>query len=194
VTDPAPEAAGARELFVRHARRDGRSVAVLRAIDYGDSCVIEAEVYPAGGRSAEPSRPGPYTFADVHQATAFMTEAVEALMVLGCDVHAQYRRKIRPLRGHDDFPPRVLTESACGGVGQSPPPRRKTFYGMQPVVTGSLWTSLPLTCSTTIDDAPQVQVSDRFAGAAPAATVRTTIRQAAKITRPRFIWLQRHTV
>jgi hypothetical protein len=51
--------------------------------------VIEAEVYPAGARNAEPSRPGPYTFADVHQATAFMTEAVEALMVLGCDVHAQ---------------------------------------------------------------------------------------------------------
>ena len=77
-----PEGNGARELFVRHARRDGRSVAILRAVDYGDSCVIEAEVYPAGGRSAEPTRPGPYTFADVHQATAFMTEAVEALMVL----------------------------------------------------------------------------------------------------------------
>ena len=59
MTDTPPEAAGARELFVRHARRDGRSVAVLRAVDYGDSCVIEAEVYPAGGRSAEPSRPGP---------------------------------------------------------------------------------------------------------------------------------------
>ena len=58
MTDTPPEAAGARELFVRHARRDGRSVAVLRAVDYGDSCVIEAEVYPAGGRSAEPSRPG----------------------------------------------------------------------------------------------------------------------------------------
>ncbi len=91
MTDPAPEAGASvpRELFVRHARRDGRSVAVLRAIDHGDSCVIEAEVYPAGARNAEPSRPGPYTFADIHQATAFMTEAVEALMVLGCDVHAQ---------------------------------------------------------------------------------------------------------
>ena len=90
MTDAAPDGNGAaRELFVRHARRDGRSVAILRAVDYGDSCVVEAEVYPAGGRSAEPSRPGPYTFADVHQATAFMTEAVEALMVLGCDVHAQ---------------------------------------------------------------------------------------------------------
>ena len=47
MTEPA--AAGtAKELFVRHARRDGRSVAILRAVDYGDSCVIEAEVYPAG--------------------------------------------------------------------------------------------------------------------------------------------------
>jgi len=26
----------ARELFVRHARRDGRSIAVLRAVYYGD--------------------------------------------------------------------------------------------------------------------------------------------------------------
>jgi hypothetical protein len=94
VSDLAPDAGTAaeptaRELFVRHARRDGRSVAILRAVDYGDSCVVEAEVYPADARNAEPARPGPYTFADVHQATAFMTEAIEALMVLGCDVHAQ---------------------------------------------------------------------------------------------------------
>ena len=77
------------ELFVRHARKDGRSVAILRAIDYGDSCVVEAEVFPQNTRNAESVRPGPYTFADAHQATAFVTEAVEALMVLGCDVHAQ---------------------------------------------------------------------------------------------------------
>ena len=37
-----------RELFVRHARKDGRSVALLRAVDHGDSCVVEAEVTPAG--------------------------------------------------------------------------------------------------------------------------------------------------
>lgn len=84
----APAASG-NELFVRHARRDGRSVAILRAIDYGESCVVEAEVYPIGATSVEPARPGPYTFADAHQATAFVTEAVEALMYLGCDVHAQ---------------------------------------------------------------------------------------------------------
>lgn len=85
----APLGASApRELFVRHARKDGRSVAVLRAVDHGDACVVEAEVFPAGTPNAAASRPGPYTFADAHQATAFVTEAVEALMVLGCDVHA----------------------------------------------------------------------------------------------------------
>lgn len=77
----------ARELFVRHARRDGRSVAVLRAVDYGDSCVVETEVFPPS--STTPATPGPYTFGDAAQATAFVTEAVEALMYLGCEIAAQ---------------------------------------------------------------------------------------------------------
>ncbi len=76
-----------RQLFVRHAKRDGRSVAVLRAVDYGASCVVEAEVFPAGDLDA--IRPGPYTFADATQATGFVTEAVESLMYLGCDVYAE---------------------------------------------------------------------------------------------------------
>jgi hypothetical protein len=76
-----------RELFVRHARREGRSVAVLRAVDYGTSCVVEAEVYPGGG--SQTTRPGPYVFADAHEATAFATDAVEALMYLGCEVSAE---------------------------------------------------------------------------------------------------------
>ena len=80
---------GARELFVRHARKDGRSVAILRAVDYGDSCVVEAEVTPANVAGAAPVRPGPYTFATAADATRFVTDAVEALMVLGCDVQAQ---------------------------------------------------------------------------------------------------------
>ena len=85
----ARDPAEARELFVRHAKRDGRSVAILKAVDYGDSCVVEAEVYPVGARSARPMQPGPYTFADSQQATAFVSEAVEAFMYLGCDVQAQ---------------------------------------------------------------------------------------------------------
>ena len=78
-----------QELFVRYARKDGRSVAIVRALDYGDSCVVEAEVYPQGARTASALRPGPYTFADAHQATVFVTETVEALMYLGCDVQAE---------------------------------------------------------------------------------------------------------
>jgi len=77
---PAP-----RQLFVRHARRDGRPVALLRAIDNGDSCTVEAEVYATTGASV---RPGPYRFATAGEATAFVTEAVEALMYLGCDITA----------------------------------------------------------------------------------------------------------
>jgi hypothetical protein len=76
----------ARELFARHAKREGRSVARLRAVDYGDSCIVETEIYPAEGGTVQA---GPYTFADAHQATAFVTEAVESLMYLGCDVYAE---------------------------------------------------------------------------------------------------------
>jgi hypothetical protein len=87
-TQPAETSAAERELFVRHARKDGRSVAVLRAVDYGDSCVVEAEVFPQGMLNAGATHPGPYTFANAQEATAFVTEAVEALMYLGCDVQA----------------------------------------------------------------------------------------------------------
>lgn len=83
--DGATEATG-RELFVRVARKEGRSVAVLRAIDYGAECVVETEVYPPNAVTA--LRRGPYTFADSRAATAFVTEAVEALMYLGCDIQA----------------------------------------------------------------------------------------------------------
>jgi hypothetical protein len=78
---------GPRELFARHARKDGRLVAVLRAVDHGASCVVEAEVYPQG--STQLVRPGPYTFSDAQRASAFVTEAVAALMYLGCDIQAQ---------------------------------------------------------------------------------------------------------
>ena len=66
------------------------------------------------------------------------------------------------------------------------------YFGMQPVVAGSLCTSWPFTCSTTTDEAPQVQSSDRLAGAALAAIVKTTSKQAKMSMRPRFIRLQRH--
>ena len=87
MTEPDPVAGtGGIELFVRVARKDGRSVAVMRAVDYGAECIVETEIFPPNAVTA--LRPGPYTFADSRQATAFVTEAVEALMYLGCDVQA----------------------------------------------------------------------------------------------------------
>ena len=76
-----------RQLFVRHAKRDGHSIAVLRAVDYGSSCVVEAQVFPGGASS--PVAAGPYTFSSAAQATGFVTEAVESLMAMGCDVFAE---------------------------------------------------------------------------------------------------------
>ena len=86
-SDGSDVGADGRELFVRHARKDGRLIAVLRAFDRGASCVVEADVYPHG--STQLTRPGPYTFPDAHQASAFVTEAVAALMYLGCDIQAE---------------------------------------------------------------------------------------------------------
>lgn len=79
--------AAERELFVRLATLDGQSVALLRAIDRDGACVVEAEVFPRGATT--PVHPGPYTFADVGHATAFVTEAMESLLYLGCEVFAQ---------------------------------------------------------------------------------------------------------
>jgi hypothetical protein len=78
----------ARELYVRHARINGHSVALLRAVDEGERCVVEAQVWPKGAADAAPIRPGPYTFATAVEATRFVTHAVEALIALGCDVRA----------------------------------------------------------------------------------------------------------
>ena len=82
-----PRVAGLGELFVRHVRKEGRSVVVLHAVDNGQSCSIDVEVFPRG--AGQPIHPGPYTFPDARAATAFATEAIEALMYLGCDVQAQ---------------------------------------------------------------------------------------------------------
>jgi hypothetical protein len=62
---------------------------------------------------------------------------------------------------------------------------------MQPLVTGWLWTSCPLTLSTITDEAPQVQSSDRFAGAEAAVNKRTMAAHAISKKRPLFMPLQR---
>jgi hypothetical protein len=75
-----------RELYVRHARLDGRSVARLRAVDEGSRCLVEAEVWPNG--ADRPAAAGPYAFPTPVEATRFVTHAVEAFIALGCDVTA----------------------------------------------------------------------------------------------------------
>jgi hypothetical protein len=76
------------ELYVRHVRVDGRSVALLRAVDHGDHCVVDAEVWPQGPTETPPVQPGPYRFPSTVDATRFVTHAVEAFIALGCDVRA----------------------------------------------------------------------------------------------------------
>ena len=74
-----------RELFVRSASRFGRPVVTMRARDLGDACVVDVEV-EGHEDGAEPS--SSYNFADAQQASTFVTEAVEALVYLGCDINA----------------------------------------------------------------------------------------------------------
>jgi hypothetical protein len=83
----AAQSSASRELYVRHARIDGCSVARLRAVDEGDRCVVEAEVWPSG-TSATSIAAGPFSFPSPVEATRFVTHAVEAFIALGCDVAA----------------------------------------------------------------------------------------------------------
>jgi len=87
VSEAAAKIGTDHELYVRHARIGGRSVALLRAIEAGTQCVVEAEAWP-DGPTKESVRPGPYTFPSPVEATRFVTHAVEAFIALGCDVRA----------------------------------------------------------------------------------------------------------
>jgi hypothetical protein len=81
-----PPATPSRELGSRHALRDGRPVAVLRAVADGSGARVEALVYPVGLHQPDPVRPGPYLFTDEREAVSFLNEAADALAVLGCSV------------------------------------------------------------------------------------------------------------
>ena len=87
MSEAAAQPLGGRELYVRYARMDGASVARLRAVDEGDRCIVEAEVWPSGS-STTPVAAGPYAFPSPVEATRFVTHAVEAFIALGCDVAA----------------------------------------------------------------------------------------------------------
>jgi len=84
---PLDENAQPQELYVRRARRNGRSVASFKALDYGHVCVVEVAI--GDPQAADEVDARSYRFADGHQATAFVSEAVEALMYLGCEIRAE---------------------------------------------------------------------------------------------------------
>jgi hypothetical protein len=77
-----------RELYVRHARIEGRSVALLRAVEVDDHCVVEVDVWPNDAHPYDATVAGPYVFPSPVEATRFVTHAVEAFITLGCDVQA----------------------------------------------------------------------------------------------------------
>ena len=76
------------ELYVRHARLEGHSVALLRAVNEEDRVVVEAKVWPKNAAEGSVVEPGPYVFSSPVEATRFVTQAVEAFIALGCDVRA----------------------------------------------------------------------------------------------------------
>ena len=78
----------AQQLFVRHARKDDRTVVALRGIDRGDECIVQVDVYPTGAVGLDPMSLGPYTFDNLDEAVRFTEEALLALEYLGCSVHS----------------------------------------------------------------------------------------------------------
>ena len=78
----------AQQLFVRHARKDDRTVVALRGIDRGDECIVQVDVYPTGAVGLDPMPLGPYTFENLDEAVRFTEEALLALEYLGCSVHS----------------------------------------------------------------------------------------------------------
>ena len=86
MSEPALQQSPGRELYIRYARLEGRSIARLRAVDEGGRCVVETSVWPNGSDTAVSA--GPYAFPTAVEATRFVTHAVEAFIALGCDVAA----------------------------------------------------------------------------------------------------------
>ena len=80
---PLPRA-GAMD--VRQILKDGQLVAVLMAVDQGDSFTVVSEVFKEQGGRGERR---PYTFPDAEAGLAFINEAVTSFTYLGCEVRAQ---------------------------------------------------------------------------------------------------------
>lgn len=84
--EPAAAAGEELELAVKTARKAGRQVATIRAVQVGLECSVQCEVYPVSGLVVDPLNPGPYLFGTPAEAKAFVDEAAKALKYLGCEV------------------------------------------------------------------------------------------------------------
>ena len=74
-----------RELYVRHARKNGRRLMSMTALAYDDgACVVDVRL--GRGENEETDERRAFRFVDAQQATTFVTEAVEALIYLGCEI------------------------------------------------------------------------------------------------------------
>jgi hypothetical protein len=72
-------------MFSYEARREGRTVAVIRGVPGSDGTVtVETEVYPVTAAANVEPQTRPFTFKTREQAMRFADEAVLALEYLGC--------------------------------------------------------------------------------------------------------------
>ncbi len=74
-------------LFVHEARKEGRTVAVIRGWAGENGVVeVEAEIYPVTApANAEPQK-RPFTFPSRGHADSFVEDALAALEYLGCAI------------------------------------------------------------------------------------------------------------
>ena len=86
--DPSAGDGGLPETVIerRSARKDGREVAALTCLVDGGAYVVECEVRPMHGARGHAISRGPYRFATLGEANAFLDEAGRALEYLGCHV------------------------------------------------------------------------------------------------------------
>ena len=183
MSEAALQPAHGRELYVRHARIDGRSVARLRAVDEGDRCVVEAEVWPSE-TAMSPVRAGPYAFPSPRRGDALRHSR-------GRGVHRARLRSRRLLKRRT---------TAILPVSRNRPPARfrrclgkhsrELFDHVRPDATFSR----PSSQSDRMPLAPAARaISSRLACWTASAAISSVMRRNWKIpTRPRYpVWLHR---
>jgi hypothetical protein len=75
-----------REIFRYEARREGRPVAVLRAVDVAGEVTVETEVFPVTQAPDSESVRRPFVFHSRDHARKFADDALTALEYLNCVV------------------------------------------------------------------------------------------------------------